>query len=154
MLYQISPANEQLALAIQGQLAEVGITANVRAIEPVQAGDIFYVRQESNALAALWGGRPDATQTFRLLYSDTGFSNPGRHTTPEMMAAIDETAQVQPEEERNASLQRASAQVVTDVLDIVTFFPVTSYSFADNVLGVERWGFGRPDFRYVGIAAS
>ena len=120
----------------------------------MQAGDIFFVRQESNALAALWGGRPDATQTFRLLSSDTGFSNPGRHTTPEMMAAVDATAEIQPEEERNAALQAASAQVVTDVLDVVTYFPITSYSFSQDVLGVERWGFGRPDFRYVGMAAS
>ena len=71
-----------------------------------------------------------------------------------MMAAIDATAEIQPEEERNAALQAASAQVVADVLDVVTYFPITSYSFSQDVLGVERWGFGRPDFRYVGMAAS
>jgi peptide/nickel transport system substrate-binding protein len=151
MLYQ-APSSEIIATALQGQLAEVGITANLRGIDGIQAPQIFYVQQASDSLAALWGGRADPAQTLQLLYSSQGFSNPGRHTTPEMEEAIKATMVVQPDEERNAALQAASAQVVADALDVVLYFPIESYGFADEVLGPEAWGRGFPDFRYVGLA--
>ena len=151
LLYQTFPGGDLIPAALQAQLGEIGITVNARGIEPVQAGDIFYAREEGNALAAQWGGRADPTQSLRLLFTAEGFSNPGGHTTPEMTAAIEATAIVQPEADRTAAVQAASAQIVADALDVVLYFPITSYAFDDQVIGPESWGLGRPEFRYVGM---
>lgn len=154
MLYQTTPQYELIASAIQAQLAEVGITANARGIPVVEAAEIFYARQEGDALAAPASGRADPTQTLRQLFSDQGFSNPGRHTTPEMLAAIEATSVVQSPEDRARALRAASAQITADALDVVLFFPTNLYAFSPEVLGPDTWGFGWPDFRYVGMRQS
>jgi hypothetical protein len=58
---------------------------------------------------------------------------------------------VQTQEERIEACRRASAQVVADALDVVLYYPITSYAFSERVLGADAMGPGRPEFRYVGI---
>lgn len=154
MLFQTSQGGDVIAAALQGQFAAVGITANARGIETAQAAEAFYVREEGDALAANWGGRPDPTQTLRLLYTATGFANSGKHSTEATTAAIEATAVVQPAEARATAARAASAQVVADALDVVVYFLITSYGFSNEVLGPDVWGFGFPDFRYVGKSKS
>ncbi len=148
------PLIVQLAEATQAQLAEVGIDAQIRQVEPVQTADIFYSNEEGDALIAPWGGRPDPSQTLNLLYSDRGFSNPGRHTTPEMMETFEATLEVQPTEERAADLQAASAQVVADALDVAIYFPVTPWVYTDEVTGYVEWISGKPELRGVQMLAD
>ena len=52
------------------------------------------------------------------MFGGEGFSNPGRHTTPEVQGLIDATEVVQSPEDRQAALQAASAQVTADALDV------------------------------------
>ncbi len=148
------PLIVQLGEATQAQLAEVGIDAQIRQVEPVQTADIFYTNEEGDALIAPWGGRPDPSQTLNLLYSDRGFSNPGRHTTPEMMEAFQDTLEVQSPDERQAALQAASAQVVEDILDVVIYFTVTPYVSTDQVSGFVEWISGKPEMRGVEMLAE
>ncbi len=145
------PLNVQLGEVTKAQLAEVGIDAQIRQVEPVQTADIFYSNEEGDALIATWGGRPDPSQTLNLLYSDRGFSNPGRHSTPEVMAAFDETLEVQSPEERADDLQVAAAQVVADALDVVYYFPVTPWAYDEGVVGFEQWISGKPELRGVRV---
>ena len=48
---------------------------------------------------------PTRRSRWRCMFGGEGFSNPGRHTTPEVQAAIDATQVVQSPEERTAALQ-------------------------------------------------
>ena len=101
-----------------------------------------------------WGGRPDPTQTLKLQFSDEGFSNPGRHTTPEVQELIEATEVVQSPEERQAALKAASAQVTADALDVPMYYPVTPFVYTEQVLGTQTWISGKPEFRYVGMRAG
>ena len=84
MIVPTIPQILQLGEIVQAQLAEIGITVNIRQVEPAQTADIYYARQEGQGLVSPWGGRPDPTQTLKLMFGGEGFSNPGRHTTPEV----------------------------------------------------------------------
>lgn len=148
------PLIQQLGEIVQAQLAELGITANIRSVEPAQTADIFYARQEGQGLVSPWGGRPDPAQTLSLLFSDEGFSNPGRHSTPEVMDAIAETRKVQSAEARAAAIQNAAKVIAEQAFDVPIYFPVTPSIFTDEVIGVREWLSGKPEFRGVGIAAG
>ena len=141
----------QLGEIVQAQLAEIGITANITSVEPAQTADIYYSQQKGQGLVSPWGGRPDPSLTLALMFGGEGFSNPGRHTTPEVQAAIDKTQVVQSPEERTAAIKAASAAVTEAALDVPLYYPITPYVYTDQVLGYQTWLSGKPEFRYVGL---
>jgi peptide/nickel transport system substrate-binding protein len=151
MIVPTIPNITQLGEIVQAQLREVGITANIRQVEPAQTADIFYAQVEGDGLISPWGGRPDPTLTLQLLFGPEGFSNPGRHTTPAVEEAINATKVVQSDEERTQALKAASAAVVADALDVVLYYPITPGVYTDRVLGIQTWLSGKPEFRYVGM---
>jgi peptide/nickel transport system substrate-binding protein len=151
MIVPTIPNIQQLGEIVQAQLAEVGIRANIRQVEPAQTADIYYSKQEGQGLVSPWGGRPDPSLTLALMFGGEGFSNPGRHTTPEVQEAIDATQVVQSDEDRTAALKAASAAVVEAALDVPLYFPITPSVFTDRVIGWQTWLSGKPEFRYVGL---
>lgn len=148
------PQITQLGEIVQAQLAEIGINMSIRAVEPAQTADIFYAQQEGQGLVSPWGGRADPSQTLALMFSDQGFSNPGRHTTPAVAEAISATFVVQSPEDRAAALQAASAAVVADALDVVLYYPITPGVYTPQTLGAQTWLSGKPEFRAIGLAAG
>jgi peptide/nickel transport system substrate-binding protein len=139
------------AEAVQAMLAEVGITANIRQVEPAQTADIFYAQQEGDALMSQWGGRPDPQMTLDLQFSSTGFSNPGRQTTDlfeeintEAKAAIDP-------DERNALLQDAVAEVVDQAFQAPIAHDYGVFGYSDDVQNFEVLITGQPNFRVMGV---
>ncbi|MEP4649962.1 MAG: ABC transporter substrate-binding protein [Ilumatobacter sp.] len=153
MIVPTVPNITQLGEAVQAQLAEIGVTAEIRAVQPSQTADIFYVQKEGQGLVSPWGGRPDPSQTLGLLYTAAGFSNPGALTTD----AVEETSaaalEVQSPEDRALDLQAASRQVTEDALDVVIYFTTTPVVYASNVTGVEGWFSGKPEFRGMGVTS-
>ena len=63
-----------------------------------------------------------------FLYGDEGFSNPGRDSTPELMAFINSALEVQPAADRAKDLQAASGQVAKDALDVVLFETISAFA--------------------------
>lgn len=151
MIVPTVPNITQLGEAVQAQLAEIGVTAEIQAVQPSQTADIFYVQQDGDGLVSPWGGRPDPSQTLDLMFSDEGFSNPGRQTTPEVIELNAAAIEVQPPEERATALQAASAQVTKDALDVVIYFTTTPIVYSDKVVGVQGWFSGKPEFRGMGV---
>lgn len=147
------PARTQTAEAIQGQLAEIGITMNISQVPGAQIADVFYAQEQNDAMWASWGGRPDPSQTLALLYGADGFANPGDQTTPEMEDAIAATLAVQTQEERNQSLQEATAIAQDEALDVVLFYESIAFVYnADGVGGLEQWFSAKPEFRGVTVS--
>lgn len=145
------PIVQQVAEVLQAQLAQIGITATLTSIDPTQSVELFYVQQKANANVTAWGGRADPSVTLSLLFDDDGFSNPGRHTTPDVQAAVDATMAVQSDQDRQAALQAASAAVTDAALAVPLFFPTSPYAMTDRVLGWQVWLSGKPEFRHVGL---
>ena len=146
------PARVQVAEAIQGQLAQVGITMSISQVPGAQIADVFYAQEQYDAMWASWGGRPDPSQTLALLYGADGFANPGDQTTPEMEEAIAATLQVGTEEERTESLQAAVDVAQEEALDVVLFYESIAFVYdADRVSGLEQWFSAKPEFRGVSV---
>lgn len=144
------PSYVQIAEAVQAQLAEVGVTTTI--VETTNVSQTFYVDAAGDSTVILWTGRPDPSMTVQQLFTDTGFSNPGRHTTPEVMelhnAAIAETNL----DARAQLLEELSLQVTEDALDVILYFPTANLAYADNVSGFQNWISGKLEFR--GISMS
>ena len=143
-----------LAEAVQEQLAEVGITMKLRPVEGAQLAEIFYARAEGDALMSEWGGRHDPSTTVGLRYTSDGFSNPGRHTTDELMELYDESLATSDQAEREPILQQISDEVVDQVLDIPLVFQEVGWVTRDDVVGFEPNMLGRVEFRGVGVPVA
>lgn len=154
MIVPTIPNILQLGELVQSMLANIKIKVNITQVEPAQTADIYYSQQKGQGLVSPWGGRPDPSMTLALMFGGEGFSNPGRHTTPEVQAAIDATQVVQSPEDREAALQKASAQVTADALDVPLYFPITPSVYTERVLGAQSWLSGKPEFRYIGLAKA
>lgn len=141
-----------LGVALQEMLAEVGVEMRIREADGAQIADLFYAQEEGDAMVAPWGGRADPLQTMALLYGPEGFSNPGRHTTPEVTELLGRARAAIDPDERAAAFEELSAVVVDEALDVPVYFPDSSFSFTDRVTGLQTWQSNKPELRGVAVA--
>jgi peptide/nickel transport system substrate-binding protein len=142
----------QHAEAIQAQLLEVGIR-----MELTQHPDInqaFFVEQARDAMVSIWTGRPDPQMTVNLLYTSSGFSNAGRHSTPEVEELQAEALATTDPDERMELLQALSLQIMEDALAVPIYFPEQVVAFKPEVVGLQPWTSGKVEFRGVGLRAG
>jgi peptide/nickel transport system substrate-binding protein len=144
----------QAGEAIQAMLAEVGITANIRQVEAAQTADVFYAQQDGDALVSQWGGRPDPQMTMDLQFSGTGFSNPGRHTTPEFEELNLKAKTTLDQEERAAALRDEVSVIVEEAFQVPIAHDYSIFAFNDRVVEFGRMVTGQPDFIHTGMSAE
>lgn len=147
---QNAPAYTQLTEALQAQLLEVGL--DVEITQTVNFANSFYVEGQGDAGAINWTGRPDPSQTVGLVYAEQGFANPGKVTTPEVTALYQELLATTDETQRQELARQLSAQITTDALDVVLYFPYSNVAYSDKVVGLENWLSGKLEFPGVGVA--
>ncbi|MFV0526608.1 MAG: ABC transporter substrate-binding protein [Acidimicrobiales bacterium] len=145
------PIYQELYQAMQPMMAAVGIDMTLRSVPGAQVADIFYAQKEGQAIISPWGGRPDPSQTLYLLFTPDGFSNPGGVTTDKFMDLYPATLEV---DGREAALQAASAEITAEAMDVVMYYPQTPYVYGQNVVGVQQWYSGKPEFRGMGVSAE
>ena len=143
------PSYVQLAEVVQAQLAEVGVTATI--VETTNVSQTFYVDATGDTTVIQWTGRPDPAITAQQLYTDGGFSNPGRHTTDEVMAAFDEAVTVTDPDARTAALESLTTAIVEQAMDVPLYFPYANLAYTDQVVGFQNWVTGKMEFRGVGM---
>jgi peptide/nickel transport system substrate-binding protein len=141
----------QAGEAIQQMLAEVGIVANIRQVEAAQTADVYYAQQDGDALVSQWGGRPDPQMTMELQFTSTGFSNPGRHTTPEFEALNAEAKSALDPDERAELLREMSGSVAENAFQVPIAHDHGVYAYSDNVVNFETLITGQPNFRVMGV---
>ncbi|WP_369774445.1 ABC transporter substrate-binding protein [Saccharopolyspora cebuensis] len=143
-----------LAIAIQEQFADVGVRMRIREAAPAETADLFYGREEGDALVAPWGGRADPLQTLGLLYGSTGFSNPGGHTLPEVTELIRQARTTIDRAARAELLHRVNGIVVEQALDVPLTFAETTFGHARRVTDLRSWLSNKPEFRGVGVSGT
>ncbi|MCI2416408.1 ABC transporter substrate-binding protein [Saccharopolyspora sp. K220] len=143
-----------VAVALQEQLAEVGVRMNIGEAASSEAADLFYGRQQGDAMVAPWGGRADPIQTLGLLYGSKGFSNPGGHTLPQLEQLIGQVRQTIDPAARAELFHRIGGIVVDQALDVPVVFADTNYGHAPRVTGLRSWLSNKPEFRGVGTAGT
>ena len=98
-----------------------------------------------------WTGRPDPAITAQQLYTDGGFSNPGRHTTPEVMEAYNAAVATTDPDARAAVLAEMTTAVMQDALEVPLYFPYANLAYNDKVVGFQNWVTGKLEFRGVAM---
>ena len=144
----------QAGEAVQAMLADVGITANIRQVEAAQTADVYYAQQDGDALVSQWGGRPDPQMTMDLQFSGNGFSNPGRHTTPEFEQLNLKAKTTLDQEERAQALRDEVVEIVEQAFQVPIAHDYSIFAFNDQVVQFGRMVTGQPDFIHMGMAAE
>ena len=146
----------QVAEAIKSQLEEIGVTMNLQVLEGAQFAPTFYGGDSSIPVGIVqWTGRPDPRQSFRQLWSDSGFANPGRHSTPEFMSALEAASEPQEDEEAEAeAIQAVTATVMEQALAVPIFYYTSPFAYTDQVVGIEAGVSSYPSLRDYGIRAG
>jgi peptide/nickel transport system substrate-binding protein len=142
------------AVAVQEQLADIGVRMNIREVSSSETADLFYGRQQGDAMVAPWGGRADPIQTVGLLYTGKGFSNPGGHTLPQLEQLIAQARRTIDPAARVELFHRINAIVVDQALDVPVVFADTEFGHAPRVTGLRSWLSNKPEFRGVGAAGA
>jgi peptide/nickel transport system substrate-binding protein len=122
---------------VQQMLAEVGITVNLRTIEAAQTADIFYAQQDGESLLAQWGGRPDPQVTMNLQFSEDGFSNPGRQTTPEFTELNNATKAAIDPDERLVGLHDMVGEIVEEAFQVPIAADFLVHGYSDAVQNLD-----------------
>ena len=140
-----------LAEAVKDMWSEVGITLNLRPVDPVQTAPIFYSQQDGDMLVSVFGGRADPATTLTLLFTAGPLQNPGAGTTPQITELVAAANQPGTVAERTPAVQAAAKAVVEQSMNVVLYLPTGLTAAKDEVEGLAVWLSGKPEFRGVGV---
>ncbi|MEL7564834.1 MAG: ABC transporter substrate-binding protein [Dehalobacterium sp.] len=137
----------RLANAVKGQLEQVGITVNIKTLEPNAAVKSFLGDKETNALTGNWSGRPDPQMTIASLYGENSFYNPGKATTPELESLIKEAAATTDQNQRADLYKKiVQAAIVENAFSIPIFSQPMICAMNKKIQGFEPNLLGKPIF--------
>jgi peptide/nickel transport system substrate-binding protein len=152
MTVEPAPEHVRRAEAIQGQLAQVGITLELKPLELVRGVNAFFRTREVAASNTRWTGRPDPDQTLRGLFHSTGFFNPGRFKSARLEELMDQAAATYKLEERRRIYWRIDELLQQEAIDIGLFFAPALEASTAAVQGYRQNMLGKPMFRGVWLA--
>jgi peptide/nickel transport system substrate-binding protein len=141
----------QAGEAVQQMLAEVGIKANIRAVEAAQTADIYYRQQQGDALISQWGGRPDPSMTIDLQFTSTGFSNPGRVTTPRLEELQAQALDTLDPQQRTDLIHQQVAELVEQAFQVPLVMDESVIATSERITGYELLVTGQIDFQKLGV---
>lgn len=154
MLLPNAPNYVRTAEALQSQFAEVGIKVTLRQIAASETSDIFFVRKEGVLLLATSPGRVDPAEIVQIYFNPESFSNPGGHTTPEVMDAWQRSLAAIEDPEKTETRKELAGLITEQALDPVLFYPDQPLAATDDVVGLEWYLSGHIEFEGVGMKAG
>ena len=140
------------AEVLQAQLAEVGITLDVRSLEPAQLLSTF-VTGESDAYYSQWPGAVDPAKTVASLLLEQSFLNPGGLAVPEIDEQAGAALATTERSERADHYAQAMQAMVDSAFHIPICSPKGILATSGDVQGLQVDQGGSPDFRGVSLAA-
>ncbi|WP_181779455.1 ABC transporter substrate-binding protein [Pseudonocardia pini] len=141
----------QSAEAVQQMLAEVGIRASIRAVEAAQTADVYYRQQQGDALVSQWGGRPDPSMTIDLQFTSTGFSNPGRVTTPRLEELQAQALDTLDQQQRTDLIHQEVGELVDQAFQVPLVMDESVIATGERITGFELLVTGQIDFQKLGV---
>jgi peptide/nickel transport system substrate-binding protein len=141
----------QAGEAVQNMLGQVGVTANIRSVEAAQTADVYYRQQQGDALVSQWGGRPDPSMTIGLQFTSTGFSNPGRHTTPRLEDLQRQALDTLDPAQREERIHDAVGELVEQAFQVPILNDQSIIATTDKIAGLEMLVTGQINFRTLGV---
>lgn len=141
----------QVGEALQQMFREIGVTAQIRVVDPTHAADLYYGQEDGDGLVAQWGGRPDPSMTLELQFTADGYGNPGGHTTPRLEELHRRALDTVDPAAREALIQQATGETVEQAFQLPIAVDEAVYATTDRVVGFETFVTGQPDFRTLGL---
>jgi peptide/nickel transport system substrate-binding protein len=142
------PEDQNIAQSVQQMLKQVGITLKLKIIDSSQTAD--YVNGKTDMLLGRWGGRADALQTLNAQYN-AGY-NPGKGSTPAILAAISKAQQTLDPATRDPLLKQISGLGAQAALSAPLFAITVPYATHGCIVGFTPSVFGANILRGVGVA--
>jgi peptide/nickel transport system substrate-binding protein len=149
-----SPFTVRLAEVLQQQLGEVGITMTLRQVAASESTDIFFVRKEGVALLINSPGRIDPAELVQIYFNPESFSNPGGHSTPEVMAKYEEALAAFEDPEKTDTRTELSGLITEQALGPVLFYPQPIIARDETVVDLDWYLSGHIEFENVGVRAG
>ncbi|MFV0309437.1 MAG: ABC transporter substrate-binding protein [Desertimonas sp.] len=146
------PSVVVLAQSVQAYFADVGVTMNLRQVDPAQSTELFFASEESDAAVFGCACRPDPWQTVYQMFSADSFSNPGGHSTPEIEALIAQSAESADVVERAPVFHELSRLIVEEAMDVPVYSFQRVYVHDGTLTGFITYIHGKPEFRGVSLS--
>lgn len=137
--------------AIADQLSKIGITVNIRQVEPAQAAQIYTFDHASDGIIGPWSGRPDPSQTVGQLYTAESTLNVNGGSTPEIEALAAKGLTTLDQDAREQVYQETSAAMTESALYIPIYVRHRPLTASEHVVGLDPYLSGKIEFRGVGI---
>lgn len=137
--------------AIQAQLAEVGVTVNVTALEPTELLSRF-VGGEADMYFSQWPGGTDPAKTVAGLLQAQSTLNPGGYSNPEIDQLAAEGLSEVEQDARAPIYQELSAAMVEDHFHVAICSPENVFAYNERVTGLISGLTGAFDFRGVTVS--
>jgi ABC-type transport system substrate-binding protein len=141
-----------IAEAIQAQLAEAGITMNIRQVEAAQANNAFMV--EKSVPAAVLSYEPTMDESGPLVthYLPGALGNPGDLSSPELQSLFDEqNSQISPEDRAPIFHDIMAELIELDMHEMVLCMRRRQEVFQPGLMGLNIYPTGARDYRGVAV---
>lgn len=145
---------QSIGQVLQASFAEIGVTANLRSVDPGNGGNLFYTQKVGDALLAPYPGRTDPSMTAQLFFTAEAHSNPDGHTIPSIDEAYTASLEALPDDERIPRLQELM-KVIIDEAAIVILAQSQNLVARSPAVSGFHWSLrGQPDFRGTTVIGS
>jgi peptide/nickel transport system substrate-binding protein len=148
------PPYDAIGEVIQGQLADVGIRADLVLMEPAQMADRYYVAKETDAILGGLVGSADPSLYFGQYTMPDAYANVSGDSTETMQRLYHESIATSDEAERTRIIHEGVEEVVDQVFFINIAFTKLITAGRENVVGFVMPVSGNPQFRGVGMTAG
>ena len=146
----IDQASQQRSELLIEQLRQVGITLRLTAGVDADINARFYAKGEGDINLTTWTGRADPAQSFQLMYSKGGYTNPGHVAPPpEVQQALADVRASSDIDARRAAFSRLERLVLENALSVSLYFAPEIDILSGRVNGFEPNVLSKPKFHDV-----
>lgn len=138
------------AEVVKDQLAEIGVTMNIKALPPADMG-VNFLRGEGDASITGWTGRPDPTMLFAAYFDEESALNVSKAEPAGFAEALEAANALEDEAERGEALAEVQRIVLEDGGVVPLTFNDVGTACNSSVVGYEPTVVGISEFRGVGI---
>jgi peptide/nickel transport system permease protein/peptide/nickel transport system substrate-binding protein len=145
-------ASQQRTELLMAQLRDVGIRLQVVSGVMADINSRFYAKGEGDLNLTLWTGRADPAQSFQLMYSKEGYTNPGHVAPPQAVQdALREVRASADQATRKVAFAKLERLVLENALSVSLFFTPEIDVLSKQVKGYVPNVLGKPKFNDVSL---
>jgi ABC-type transport system substrate-binding protein len=150
MPYYPSGSYERLAEVVREQLKAVGINVDLQGMELNKGVSEYFQEKRHNTYLSRWTGRPDPQMTVSLAYSNEGYYNAGKKTSPELEAMISKAAATYDQKQRAELYAEISKKAILDeAISAPIYFEPATAVMSPKVKGYESNLLGKPKIAFL-----